>query len=670
MKHNNHFLVISLYLIIIFIACPFYLFNPIDLYFQGDFSRTLNLLGESFYMYENISFPLFNVYNFSSPPGTNIVFTDSLPIFGLLCKIISKIIGIKFWYSPIFQLVTWCLNGFIPYLIFLKLTKDLRFSILVGIFFLFIPFHIDRFDRFPALTSHFLLFLAFYIHILDSNKKFFYYSLLIFISIGIHFYIATMTISLILFFEITKFNKKTSINIILYFIVIILSLYFYGYFLTDSPGAFPNYGLFSTNLISLFNPINESLSHSLLGSFPVSGGQYEGVSWLGFGGMIIFLFSVYFYFFKDKNKYYQVIIFLLLIFLFALTNKIYFSNILILEYPLPHFIKKFLDIWQSSGRFIWVIAYTILFYGIYGIYINFFKTFILIKDKLYLNLPIILILFLLILQIADSYTLIVNKFKYPVSINHISNGLESSLSKFKVDHFQTNYWDPQIAFSAYLLNKSTSVRYNARPLKNVNNLIYPPDKSFIEFIAMPPQHNFSGTLCSFDFDKNGWTRNILYFQNIQYSYDDMCFKYTSKISTINMTDFKIDDYLKYDNIYVISTDENLKLDYFKKYNFRNHSVYIKNRGLRYPLVNSFVSRNTSAFTRYNDNNNFIDDNVTLCKNKINNINFKFIDDNYLIHFLNINFTPNFNKLTNQYTQFFLFNDDCDDIKSIILNDNK
>ena len=78
-------------LIIIFIACPFYLFNPIDLYFQGDFSRTLNLLGESFYMYENISFPLFNVYNFSSPPGTNIVFTDSLPIFGLLCKIISKI---------------------------------------------------------------------------------------------------------------------------------------------------------------------------------------------------------------------------------------------------------------------------------------------------------------------------------------------------------------------------------------------------------------------------------------------------------------------------------------------------------------------------------------------------------------------------------------------------
>ena len=107
---NNKIYIYIFYLALILFFFPLFLFDPINLQFQGNFSRSLNLIGESFYMSQSLSLPLFSINNFSYPPGTNLVYTDSLPFFGLICKFVSNIINIKFWYSPIYQLLSLSLN--------------------------------------------------------------------------------------------------------------------------------------------------------------------------------------------------------------------------------------------------------------------------------------------------------------------------------------------------------------------------------------------------------------------------------------------------------------------------------------------------------------------------------------------------------------------------------
>ena len=168
---NRIFLNIIIIFIFTIIIAPSYLFNPINLHFQGDFVRVVNLLGEGFYMRDSLSWPIFSIKSMSYPPGTNLVYTDSLPLFGFLSKLISIIINKNFFYSPLYQLLSWYLNGILSYFIFYKYTKDFNSSLLVGIFFLLIPFHIIRFDFFVSLTSHFLILMCFYIFFERSKKN-------------------------------------------------------------------------------------------------------------------------------------------------------------------------------------------------------------------------------------------------------------------------------------------------------------------------------------------------------------------------------------------------------------------------------------------------------------------------------------------------------------------
>jgi len=57
--------------------------------------------------------------------------------------------------------------------------------------------------------------------------------------------------------------------------------------------------------------------------------------------------------------------------LFALSNKVYLNDQLILNYPIPWKAARLFSIFRSSGRFIWPVFYIIVIFGIVQIIRNF-----------------------------------------------------------------------------------------------------------------------------------------------------------------------------------------------------------------------------------------------------------------------------------------------------------
>lgn len=660
---NRIFLNIIIIFIFTIIIAPSYLFNPINLHFQGDFVRVVNLLGEGFYMRDSLSWPIFSIKSMSYPPGTNLVYTDSLPLFGFLSKLISIIINKNFFYSPLYQLLSWYLNGILSYFIFYKYTKDFNSSLLVGIFFLLIPFHIIRFDFFVSLTSHFLILMCFYIFFERSKKNEFLKYLIIFISLGTHFYIFSMCI-LVIMTRILINNQTIKKMIIEFTYIILFSLFFmylYGYFLTGSPGAFDNYGIFSTNIISLINPPLESLSGSVVGSFNIMSGQYEGFAWLGLGGVILLIFVILNYkkYLKKNNIFLLSSIFLIL--LFSLSNKVYFGNILLIEFPIPSFFENFLNIWQSSGRFIWIIAYIILISGFYYIHINYDKYLnfnlkvIYINKIFHIKYSTIIFGIILFIQFLDIYPFINKKFAYPKPIQIISEGLENHLENLDTEHFQADFWDPKIAYSAYVLGKTTNIGYDARPLKKDENFSkYPSSTHYIEFISNASTYldKFNDEMCIFKNNYNGSNNYWAYINHKSNSKKiGKCFIFDSSLFDIDMNmDLNQFDNLNYFNISISNKNSLSNKEY--KFEIKSNLEFKKIKGEKYLL------------------------NYPSCNSKlIINLN----KDSYVINFLNYDFI-NFNGFTkeivprlksNGINHIFAFDKNCKKLLSRInfYNDN-
>ena len=105
-------------------------------------------------------------------------------------------------------------------------------------------------------------------------------------------------------FLINKKFLKLLKEIFIPFTFLLFVMYLSGYFeipLTDSLGY--GYGHYKANVLSFFNPAvtmgtNFSWSN-FLPSIPIVGGEHEGFSYLGLGG-IIFLILLFFFFIRRE----------------------------------------------------------------------------------------------------------------------------------------------------------------------------------------------------------------------------------------------------------------------------------------------------------------------------------------------------------------------------------
>ena len=369
-------------------------------------------LGFAYFRDAPWSFPLGDMHNYFYPLGTNVGFTDSIPLLAVLIKPFSSFLPSDFQYFGAFMFLAFVLNA----LFTLKILRLYKVNLILILGAIVIvntsPLLLYR-GMHPALTAHWLIIASIYYYVSSTSKihalKANWIQVLLFVlSAGIHPYLAAMVygFSIILPLKNYFYDKSISLKSACFFPVISLISGLFLWFVLGMIGVkggttvtdSGNYGISTFNLNSFFNPYELS-SQFLPALKATSINQLEGFAYLGLGMMIIafiaLIYTLYLVFIKRFLKKYFYILPLLalttLLLLFSISHIVTLGDTVLFEAPIPSFIKTLGAIFRANGRFAWPFYYFLILFSI----IIFSKTAI---NK---NFKTSIFLFLLCLQVYD-----------------------------------------------------------------------------------------------------------------------------------------------------------------------------------------------------------------------------------------------------------------------------
>ena len=281
---------------------------------NSDWLRSHDMTAEfmtwKYYKNDIWRFPIGNNPNYGMDLGSSIVFSGSVPLFSIIFKLFGNFLPNNFHYFNLWIFICLFLQSYVSFLIIYHHTKNLTFSIIASLFFLLSPLLFNKIGMHLSLAAHWLILLGFYIEIKNElTKKTFYWTALISLSALIHFYFTIILLGMFFLFVLNEHLinlniKKLITQISLPFIFLLITMYIVGYFevpFTDALGY--GYGYYKLNLTSIINPIastpNGIISWSLFlpEIYKNIGGETEGFSYLGIGGIFLLIIVIFYFFF-------------------------------------------------------------------------------------------------------------------------------------------------------------------------------------------------------------------------------------------------------------------------------------------------------------------------------------------------------------------------------------
>ena len=397
------FLIISIILIRLILGQDSFAFD--EHIYSENYDIVSNQLALKFFINDVWHFPLGKNPNYGIGVGNSVVFSEAIPILAFFAKLFKNFLPTNFQLISIWFVICFTLQLLLSYLIINNFTNRFFYSFVSALIFVFCPILLFRLPIHVALVAHWLILFCFYYEIKNftSIRKETFYSFILSLSILIHFYFLPIILIIKYSFIIQDYFEKRNLKknireIIIPIISLLFVAYVSGYFqisVFDAMGY--GYGNYSFNIAGLFDSqiSNNALDWSLFfNDIKNSRHQHEGFSYLGIGGIFLFL-ALLINFFKTKNKseYAKLpyILICLICFILSISNNVYLAGNLIFEYPLSKPIYGLLSIIRASGRFIWPVYYLILIFGIISIFKLFNH-----KQK-----SLIVISFILIVQIID-----------------------------------------------------------------------------------------------------------------------------------------------------------------------------------------------------------------------------------------------------------------------------
>ena len=368
-----------------FLFVPQFWQGKSSLFEQVDASQ--HIAGWLFYVRDNWHFPLLHTSQINHPEGVNIAFMDSIPLAALFFKLIRDVLPSDFhyfalWHGFVFVLQAW---GAV-FLMRALGQKRLLASLLAVSFALTWPTLFWRLGH-TALMTHGLLLFALGVYFLGKNEEWSSrktaWTLFTLAVLGtlIHPYFLAFIFP---FFVLHLFEQGLEkrnwlaqlARVCIAFFILIVLAYGLGY-LGKNTTSF-GFGEYSMNLSAPFcggrfyscTDAQKPHQFDAYHFADATTGQYEGYNYLGLGLLLLIPFALILNR-KDVlgliKRYRYFLIVLLLFFIYALSNHVYFFNKLILAYPLPSFAEKITGSFRASGRFFWIVAYVILFASLVGI---------------------------------------------------------------------------------------------------------------------------------------------------------------------------------------------------------------------------------------------------------------------------------------------------------------
>ncbi len=360
-------------------------------------------LGWKFYREDIWRFPLGLNPNYGITNSSSIIYSDSIPLFAIFFKIFKSFLIEDFQYFSFWIFICIYLQALFSFKIIYYLTKNISYSLISSLFFIFSTILIYRSGIHLSLTAHWLILGYFYIQISSIDKKELKKHLIIYISLLIHFYFSIILIGIFFLEKLIKLKKLSIKDLISSIVLIILSLilmYVVGYFtigIDDGLGF--GYGIYNFNLNSFLNPLGqnyvERFNWSLfLPTLNFQNKEMEGFSYLGISG-IIFLLLYFEYLVNQKSiivfsKETNILIFFVFV-IIATSNNVNIGNQDLITLELNKYLYGIFSSIRASGRFIWPIYYLIFIIGIVTIFQYSFD-----KKK-----PLLIISILVIFQLVD-----------------------------------------------------------------------------------------------------------------------------------------------------------------------------------------------------------------------------------------------------------------------------
>lgn len=129
------------------------------------------------------------------------------------------------------------------------------------------------------------------------------------------------------------------------------------------------FGFFSTNLLSLLDPMDRSRS-LFLPPLPHGPGQYEGIAYLGAGVIALLPLALAQLLRRGRalaRQTWMLALALLVTWLFALSSRITFGDTLVADVTSLYApFQRATEAFRSSGRFVWPLHYTVIAFAVFA----------------------------------------------------------------------------------------------------------------------------------------------------------------------------------------------------------------------------------------------------------------------------------------------------------------
>jgi len=348
-------------------------------------------LGWYFYRNEPWHFPIGSIYNYYYPPGTNVGFTDSIPLLAIFFKVFNRLLPEDFQYFGPWLYLCHLLAAFFSIKILQRFNVNSVLIFFAALLIAANPVLVYR-GLHPALCAHWIFLASIYLYFspsIPSAKVLMWQLILLIVAALVNPYICFMVLgfSFILPLKLSfldRILKRT--YVLVYLVVTIIALLvcwkLVGLIDINSKeelGVTGAYGLYSLNLNALYNPVGFS---SIMPSYSqVSWHQYEGYMYLGLGIIVLFVIAICAALLKkikgvanwlprmkiDNVSLFPLFILVVLYTIFSVTHIISINDRVLLTLPVPKQVVSLGEIFRASARFFWAPYYLIILFTIVAI---------------------------------------------------------------------------------------------------------------------------------------------------------------------------------------------------------------------------------------------------------------------------------------------------------------
>lgn len=364
------------------------------LFYGVDGDLTQHYLGWKFYRHGAWNFPVGLIDTMAYPNETSVIFTDSIPIFAFIFKLLRFMLPAQFQYFGWYGLLCFVLQGAIGAKLVKRYMSSSYGAVVGGLFFVLSPVFIDRMYWMTALASHFLcllalMFVVYYEPVYKNTKKAVIgWGILGALCSSVHIYFLPICGIILLGFILLDFVKgkkkwRAFLPLTSYIGAAAGTVFLFGGFGSGMKAGNDGLGYYSFNLNGFYNPHGWS---AYLKDMFYTDSQYEGFAYLGLGVLALLLFASLIWLgnnFRisgslrrlfagvsaaeggEKRESFVVrhiegivwgVMIAVTLFVSA-SNVVMYGEKVWYEIPLPKFIFQLWSVFRATGRLIWPVVY-------------------------------------------------------------------------------------------------------------------------------------------------------------------------------------------------------------------------------------------------------------------------------------------------------------------------